>query len=163
MAEVVWPRHILSSPTGDYPVKLNKWEIHVLDIELKDEKCIVWYRNPMAGIGSLKAPYYMNPRHHGMAPDFVFFQQTTDGIAPAILDPHPQSLNDSVPKLKGLAAYAKTHSDEYQRIESIIKVKGVYYALNPKDSSVQDAVEAYRDARPEPCMRSTLGHTRPGL
>jgi hypothetical protein len=40
--------------------------------------------------------------------------------------PHAQSLSDSVPKLKGLATYAKDHGDEYQRIESIIKINDVF-------------------------------------
>jgi len=157
MAEVVWPRHILSSPTGDYPVKLNDWEIHVLDSELKDANCIAWYRNPTSGIGSLKVPYYMNRRHHGMAPDFIFFHETADGIVPSILDPHAQNQSDSVPKLKGLVRYAKAHGDEYQRIESIIKIKDVYHSLNLKDKTVQDAVEAYRDARPEPLYTEHAG------
>lgn len=157
VAEVVWPRHVLSSPTGDYPVKLNEWEIHVLNTELEDDNCLAWYRNPTGGSASLKVPYYMNRRHHGMAPDFVVFHQTPDGIVPSILDPHAQNQSDSVPKLKGLAAYAKEHGDEYQRIESIIKIKNVYYSLNLKDKTVQDGVEAYRDARPEPLYTEHAG------
>lgn len=149
VAEVVWPRHILSSPTGDYPVKLNEWEIHVLNTELTDDKCLAWYRNPSSGPGSLKVPYFMNRRHHGLSPDFVFFHQTDDGIVASILDPHAQNQSDSVPKLKGLAAYAQAHGDEYQRIESIIKIKDIYYSLNLQDKSIQAAVETYGDARPE--------------
>ncbi|MFP3460080.1 DEAD/DEAH box helicase family protein [Arthrobacter globiformis] len=149
VAEVVWPRHILSSPTGDYPVKLNEWEIHVLNTELADSRCLAWYRNPTGGPSSLKVPYFMNRRHHGVSPDFVFFHQTDDGVVASILDPHAQNQSDSVPKLKGLAAYAQAHGDEYQRIESIIKIKDIYYSLDLKDTSVQAAVEAYRDARPE--------------
>lgn len=149
VAEVVWPKHLLSSGTGDYPVKLNEWEIHVLNSELQDERCIAWYRNPTSGSASLTIPYVMNGRHRGMTPDFVFFHETQDGVVPSILDPHAQSLSDSVPKLKGLAIYAQTHGNQYQRIESIIKINDVFYSLNMKDKTVQEAVEAYRDARPE--------------
>jgi superfamily II DNA or RNA helicase len=149
VAEVVWPRHLLSSPTGDYPVKLNEWEIHVLDTELQDDNCLGWYRNPSTGSGALTVPYLMNGRHRGLAPDFVFFHQADDGVVASILDPHAQSLSDSIPKLRGLAKYAKDHGDEYQRIESIIKINDVFYSLNLKDKAVQMAVEAYREARPE--------------
>ncbi|MDQ0825407.1 superfamily II DNA or RNA helicase [Arthrobacter sp. B2I5] len=149
VAEVVWPKHLLSSATGDYPVKLNEWEIHVLNSELNDDRCIAWYRNPNSGSASLTVPYVMNGKHKGMAPDFVFFHETQDGIVASILDPHAQSLSDSVPKLKGLAKYAKDHGDQYQRIESIIKINEVFYALNMKDRAVQEAVEGYREARPE--------------
>lgn len=149
VAEVVWPKHLLSSPTGDYPVKLNEWEIHVLDTELKDENCLGWYRNPSSGSGALTVPYTMGGRHRGLTPDFVFFHKTDDGVVSSILDPHAQSLSDSIPKLRGLAKYARHHGDEYQRIESIIKINDVFYSLNLKEKSVQAAVEAYRDARPE--------------
>lgn len=64
---------------------------------------------------------------------------------------------DSLPKLKGLAKYAKEHGHEYQRIESIINIKDVFYSLNLKDKSVQEAVEAYRDARPEPLYQAHAG------
>ncbi|WP_248761337.1 DEAD/DEAH box helicase [Pseudarthrobacter sp. SSS035] len=149
VAEVVWPKHLLSSPTGDYPVKLNEWEIHVLDTELQDSSCLAWYRNPSSGSGALTVPYVMAGRHRGLTPDFVFFHQTDDGIVPSILDPHAQSLSDSIPKLRGLAKYAAMHGDQYQRIESIIKINDVFYALNLKDSTVQSAVLSYTDARPE--------------
>lgn len=149
VAEVVWPKHLLSSSTGDYPVKLNEWEIHVLDTELQDENCLGWYRNPSSGSGALTLPYTMGGRHRGLTPDFVFFHKTDDGVVSSILDPHAQSLSDSIPKLRGLAKYAKDHGDDYQRIESIIKVNDVFYSLNLKEKPVQAAVEAYRDARPE--------------
>lgn len=149
VAEVVWPRHLLSSPTGDYPVKLNEWEIHVLNTELEDESCLGWYRNPSTGSGALTIPYTMSGRHRGLTPDFIFFHQTEDGIVPSILDPHSQSHSDSIPKLRGLAKYAKAHGDQYQRIESIIKIKDLFYSLNLKDAAVQAAVASYSDARPE--------------
>lgn len=149
VAEVVWPKHLLSSPTGDYPVKLNEWEIHVLDTELQDDNCLGWYRNPSTGSGALTVPYIMNGRHRGLTPDYVFFHRAGDGVVASILDPHAQSLSDSIPKLRGLAKYAKNHGDEYQRIESIIKINDVFYSLNLKDKAVQTVVEAYREARPE--------------
>lgn len=149
VAEVVWPRHLLSSPTGDYPAKLNEWEIHVLNTELQDENCIAWYRNPNSGNATLNIPYTMNGRHRGLAPDFVFFHRSVDGIVASILDPHAQSFSDSIPKLRGLAKYAKAHGSKYQRIESIIKINDVFYSLDLKDSSVQLAVANYTEARPE--------------
>lgn len=149
VAEIVWPKHLLSSPTGDYPVKLNEWEIHVLDTELQDDNCLGWYRNPSTGSGALTVPYTMGGRHRGLTPDFVFFHRSDDGVVASILDPHAQSLSDSIPKLRGLAKYAKDQGDYYQRIESIIKINDTFYSLNLKDKTVQDAVEAYRDARPE--------------
>lgn len=149
VAEVVWPKHVLASPTGDYPVKLNEWEIHVLNTELEDDSCLAWYRNPSGGSGALTVPYTMNGRHRGLTPDFVFFHQTNDGIVPSILDPHAQSLSDSIPKLRGLAKYAAAHGNQYQRIESIIKINDVFYSLNLKDPAVQKAVHSQTDARPE--------------
>lgn len=149
VAEVVWPKHVLSSPTGDYPVKLNEWEIHVLNTELEDDNCLGWYRNPSSGSGALTVPYMMNGRFRGVTPDFVFFHRSSDGVVPSILDPHAQSLSDSLPKLRGLAKYAREHGAGYQRIESIIKVNEVFYSLNLKDAAVQSAVATYSDVRPE--------------
>jgi type III restriction enzyme len=149
VAEVVWPKHLLSSPTGDYPVKLNEWEIHVLNRELEDERCVAWYRNPSSGSGALTIPYTMGGRYRGLTPDFVFFHQTDDGIVPSILDPHAQSLSDSIPKLRGLAKYAETHGDKYQRIESVIKINDLFFSLDLKDSAVQSAIATYSEARPE--------------
>lgn len=149
VAEVVWPFHLLSSSTGDYPAKFNEWEIHVLEKELKDNNCLGWYRNPRMGSTALTIPYVMNGKYRGLSPDFVFFHQNDDGIVPSILDPHAQSLSDSVPKLKGLVKYAQDHGQKFQRIESIIKFNDIFYSLNLKDESVQAAVVAYSDARPE--------------
>ncbi|WP_394253544.1 DEAD/DEAH box helicase [Arthrobacter pityocampae] len=149
VAEVVWPRHLLSSRTGDYPVKLNEWEIHVVDTELQDGNCLGWYRNPSNGSGALSIPYVMNGRHRGVTPDFVFFHQSDAGIVPSILDPHAQSLSDSVPKLRGMAKYAHEHGHMFQRIESIIKVGGVFLSLNLKDAVVQSAIAKHGDSRPE--------------
>lgn len=157
VAEIVWPKHVLSSPTGDYPVKLNEWEIHVLNTELQDESCVGWYRNAQSGSSALTVPYTMNGRHRGLSPDFVFFHQTDDGIVASVLDPHSQGYSDSLPKLRGMAKYAQEHGDSYQRIESIIKIKDVFYSLNMKDKSVQEAVEAYRDPRPEPLYLEHAG------
>ncbi|MFB9163366.1 DEAD/DEAH box helicase [Arthrobacter psychrochitiniphilus] len=150
VAEIVWPKHLLSSESGHYPVKLNEWEVHVLNSELQDGNCIGWYRNPNYGSASLTIPYSMNGKYRGLTPDFIFFHQTSDGIVASILDPHAQSLSDSVPKLKGMAKYALDHGADYQRIESVIKINDVFYSLNLKDASVQDAVAKYTDSRPEP-------------
>lgn len=157
VAEVVWPRHLLSSSTGDYPAKFNEWEIHVLEKELKDNNCLGWYRNPRTGGTALTIPYSMNGRYRGLSPDFVFFHQSEDSIVPSILDPHAQSLSDSVPKLKGLVKYAQEHGQEFQRIESIIKINDIFYSLNMKDESVQAAVVGYSDARPEPLYLEHAG------
>lgn len=149
VAEVVWPLHLLSYSTGDYPAKFNEWEIHVLEKELTDDNCLGWYRNPRTGGTALTIPCVKNGKYHGLSPDFIFFHQSEDAIVTSILDPHAQSLSDSVPKLKDLVKYAQEHGQEFQRIESIIKINDIFYSLNMKDESVQAAVAGYSDARPE--------------
>lgn len=56
-----------------------------------------------------------------------------------LVDPHGLHLADALPKLKGLALYAKHHSNAYRRIESIAEVKGKLRVLDLKRLDVQAA------------------------
>ncbi|EEV7411722.1 type III restriction endonuclease subunit R, partial [Escherichia coli] len=57
-----------------------------------------------------------------------------------LVDPHGLHLADALPKLKGLALYARHHSNAYRRIESVAEVKGKLRALDLKRLDVQDAI-----------------------
>lgn len=61
-------------------------------------------------------------------------------MAVDLVDPHSLHLADALPKLKGLALYAKHHFNAYRRIESVAEVKGKLRVLNLKRQDVQDAV-----------------------
>ena len=63
-----------------------------------------------------------------------------------LVDPHGLHLADALPKLKGLALYAKHHFNAYRRIESVAEVKGKLRVLDLKRQKVQDAVAIAENA-----------------
>jgi len=80
-------------------------------------------------------------------PDFVFFSSSTGGkVVVDIVDPHGTHLSDALPKLRGMARYAKTHSSLYRRIECVAAISARLRALDLTDPKVQMAVENADDA-----------------
>jgi hypothetical protein len=52
-----------------------------------------------------------------------------------------------LPKLKGLASYAETHSKFYRRIESVAEVEGKFRVLDLTRADVRKAVLDADDAK----------------
>jgi type III restriction enzyme len=140
--------HLLCDALGGYPAELNRWEIQVVETEMKRERFSFWYRNPQQpGQASLGIAYLSGEQYGILRPDFIFFATTEDGTVVAdIVDPHGLHLADALPKLQGLAEYAKTHAKAYRRIESVAEARGKLRVLDLTSEEVRQAVASAKDA-----------------
>jgi len=143
-----YKHHILSDENGEYPSEMNSWEKNVLTNEMKHPDFSFWYRNPQyPGQSSLGIAYQENNQHKIVRPDFIFFKTDKNGnVAADIIDPHGIHLSDSLYKLQGLALYAETHEEIYQRIESIAEVNGVLRVLDLTNKDIRTAITTAKDA-----------------
>ncbi|EKT65319.1 TPA: hypothetical protein ACS8CD_001841 [Providencia alcalifaciens] len=142
-----WKHHLLCDESGNYPALLNHWETIVFETEAKRKGFSFWYRNPQyTGQSSLGITYIEAEQYKIVRPDFLFFATQDCKVVVDLVDPHGLHLSDALPKLKGLALYAKHHSDVYRRIESVAEVKGKLRVLDLKRQDVQDAVAVAENA-----------------
>ncbi len=141
-------RHLLATDDGTFPADPNDWESEVLAAELDRDGFIAWYRNPArSSQDSLAIAYYHGEKAKTLRPDFIFFTRQPDGsIAASIVDPHGHHLADALPKLRGLAAYAEAHGDQFQRIDAVAKVDGSLRVLDLTEAPVRTAVAEATDA-----------------
>lgn len=151
-----WLKHVIADEHGLYPAPVKGWEIKVLERELADEDLVGWYRNPTGGSACVRVPYRGVRFDQSMYPDFVFFHQTADGLRPSLIDPHGFHLADAAGKLKGLADYAATHGDMFDRIDAVAEVDKVLLALNLKSGTVREAVAQVKDGEVR-ALFETLG------
>ena len=63
-------------------------------------------------------------------------------IVADIVDPHGTHLSDALPKLMGLAAYAKAHAGRVRRVEAVALIGGKYRVLDLTEQNVREAVAA---------------------
>ncbi len=140
--------HLLADRVGSFPADLNEWEAEVLDREYGRPGFVGWYRNPSRrSQDSLAVAYEHGGRIRTVRPDFLFFSEHDDGtIGAAIVDPHGHHLADALPKLRGLAAYAERHGADFERIDAVTKLNGIYRVLDFTEASVRDAVDEATDA-----------------
>ena len=142
-----WDRHMLGAEDGTYPSTLKGWEESVLEKELADLDLVAWYRNPTGGPSALRIPYEGEKADRPMYPDFIFIHQTDQGLRASIIDPHGHYLADSPAKLRGLAAYAEIHTDEFARIESVVEGPDKQLlSLDLKSRFIREIVLSNRDA-----------------
>lgn len=127
---------------------MNDWEIAVVDAESKRKGFRFWYRNPQQpGQSSLGIAYLDGEQYKILRPDFILFGTLDDGSVVAdIVDPHGLFLADALPKLQGLAQYAKTHAKAFRRIESVAEVKGHLRVLDLMREDVREAIVGAKDA-----------------
>lgn len=145
----VWNNHLLCDHASNYPADMNDWERTVVETESARPGFSSWYRNPQQpGQSSLGIAYQEAGQYKILRPDFIFFAEQDDQVVADIVDPHGLHLADALPKLQGLAVFAKNHASAYFRIESVaeIKDKGRLRALDMKNSDVQKAVAEATDA-----------------
>lgn len=139
-----YPKHFYSDAAGNFVPNAKGWEAVVLDTELGRPDTVAWYRNPVGGAAALRVPYPSGAPSgfSPMYPDFVFFTEHDDGtVRASIVDPHGHHLADAGPKLRGLAAYAKTEAKAFDRILSVIKAaNGQFYQLDLADPAVAEAL-----------------------
>lgn len=136
-----WKNHMLCDSNGYYPCELNEWEQKVVIKESKNIGFLSWYRNPQQpSQSSLGIAYQENDQYKIMRPDFLFFSEESGQVVADIVDPHGIHLADALPKLRGLAIFAKTHKDKFRRIESVASVKGKLRVIDLTLDSVCDAI-----------------------
>jgi hypothetical protein len=116
-------KHLMSDPNGKFPIgSLNTWEREVLHVESSRDNFVAWYRNPSHnGIDAVSLAYRSSDGSWSlMHPDFIIFTEVNGQISPSIVDPHGQFLEDSLPKLRGLVAFAERYGDSFHRIDAVI-------------------------------------------
>jgi hypothetical protein len=147
-ALATYKHHLLCDAQGNYPAELNNWEVKVVETEAKREDFSFWYRNPQQpGQSSLGIAYLSGEQYGIVRPDFIFFATQPDGTVVAdIVDPHGLHLADAMPKLQGLALYARTHANAYRRIESVAEALGKLRVLDLTSDKVRDAIASAKDA-----------------
>lgn len=138
-----WASHLLCADDGTFPAELGDWEKAVLRSELRSEGFITWYRNPTGGERALRIPYVMDGVERALYPDFIFFHEVEDKVVSSIVDPHGHHLSDAVPKLRGLASYASTHGEHYDRIHAVIKHEDKMMSLDLLNEDIRDFVDSF--------------------
>lgn len=135
--------HLLCGDDGTFPAVMDEWEKKVLATESARKGFTAWYRNPSrSNQESLGIAYQDADTVKIVRPDFIFFSTPTGGkVVADIVDPHGTHFADALPKLKGLAKYAETHTGMYRRIEAVALVGGTYRALDLTSAKVQAAVK----------------------
>lgn len=138
----VWKNHLLCDENGNYPALLNDWERTVVETESKRDGFTAWYRNPQQpGQSSLGIAYMESGQYKIVRPDFIFFSTLDDGrVVADLVDPHGLHLADALPKLQGLAQYAKNYANAYRRIESVALAMGKLRVLDLTSEHVQLAI-----------------------
>jgi type III restriction enzyme len=120
---------------GTFPAEMNKWEIDVLQAEMKRKGFQAWYRNPSSSSqDSLGIAYTVADNQIRIVrPDFILFAVQSDGTVVAdIVDPHGTQFSDALPKVQGLAKYAETHARVYRRIETVAKIDDTLRVLESR-------------------------------
>jgi type III restriction enzyme len=141
-------KHLLCANDGLFPEDFNSWEGDVLRCELQRAGTIAWYRNPSrASQDSLGITFEVGDGTKIVRPDFIFFAQSSDGtIIADIVDPHGIQFSDTIPKLKGLAKYAKTHLNAFRRVEAVAKIGDNFRVLDLTEAVVRLAIESATSA-----------------
>jgi hypothetical protein len=133
--------HLLCDDQGEYPAQLGTWERQVLEAEMARDGFTFWYRNPdRPSQDSLGIAYEDGDDTKIVRPDFLFFAEQDGDVVVDIIDPHGFHLADALPKLKGLASYAETHSEIYRRIEAVAEAGGKLRVLDMTRPDVRQAV-----------------------
>ena len=142
-----YKKHLLCDENGEYPSKLNDWEIAVVNSESKRKGFSFWYRNPQyPGQSSLGIAYLKGQQYKIVRPDFIFFSTVEGKVVADIVDPHGLHLSDTLPKLHGLAQYAQKHVRVYRRIESVAAIKGKLRVLDLTRLNVRNAIAEAEDS-----------------
>ena len=141
-----YENHLLAAPdTGIARIKLNGWEVDLIDEEARRSDFVCWLRNPAKVSWALCLPYDINNEKKSFYPDFLIVRSdpAVDYVVD-ILEPHGNQYADNLPKAKALAAYAKAE-ERIGRIQLIHKItdagnKSRFVRLDLTDISVRDKV-----------------------
>jgi type III restriction enzyme len=144
-----YKQHLLCDEEGLYSAELGRPEQKVLEAEMRRKGFNFWYRNPdRPSQDSLGISYVEGDDTKIVRPDFIFFAEQDGQIVADIVDPHGFHLADALPKLKGLAHYAETHSQIYRRIEAVAETGDKLRVLDLTRAEVRQAVIEAESAEP---------------
>ena len=149
--------HIYADSDGDFPAKLNDWEVRIIGAEMARPSFVAWFRNPQrATPNSLRIAYQdESERWKSMQVDFVFVSKRQDGtLAASIVDPHGDHLADAKAKLRALAEFAEQFGSRFLRIESVAEVDGQLRSIDLLDAHVREAVRTFEGGRVTPIYTS---------
>ncbi len=144
-----YPKHVINDPATHMAYfNLYDSEDALVMHELKNPKVICWYRNPVGKTkgNSLRIPYRIGDDRRVLYPDFIFFERVGDREMPSIIDPHGIYLADTMPKLKGIAAYVEDYGDIYHRYWFVSDYKGQSMYLDMKDPETRTVIIKAADA-----------------
>ena len=166
--DIAYDKHMYVDDNGIYKASLNTWERDVLQEEINNV-IYFWLRNPVKKDWSYIIPY---ENEEGIIkPMFVDFivirRDNTNSDNPYIFDilePHDPSLNDNVPKIRGLARFAEKYNTLFGRIQLIRKMKRPdgkehYVRLDLAKTSVWKAVLTKHDNVGIDDLFKTMGST----
>ena len=151
--------HLFADAGGTFPAKLNSWETTVLEAELERLEFVAWYRNPSrATVAAHRIGYETSDGDWAsLQVDFLVVSRAPDGtLGTSLVDPHGSHLADALPKLKGLARFARAHGDQFVRIESIAEVDGVLRVLDLQRGDVREAIESFTGAQATPLYEDPM-------
>ena len=154
-----YQKHIICDDYGWCYLKLNDLEKKVVEIEFNYPNTVAFYRNdPYNRNASLSIPYELNGELKNNYPDFIFFVETGEGIAPAIVDPHGDWLADSVAKLKGYVEYINDYPNMFVKVLIVAdEKKGKIYYLDLMKESVRKAIEDFDGSSAKELFTGSLG------
>jgi type III restriction enzyme len=117
-----WPRHLYVDDNGNFPDDFtgSSWETKAVEMELRNESIVGWFRNPARKPWSLCITRWEGTRCVPFFPDLIFFRNTPGGIIADLVDPHLLAAEDMPARAVRLAQYAQTHGDQFGRIQMVI-------------------------------------------
>lgn len=136
-----WQKHLYVDSLGAFSQTLNKWEVKVIEAELRREDLVGWIRNPDRKPWSLRIPYTFRGESRPLHPDFLIVRAEGDHMVIDLLDPHDVSLEDAPAKAAGLAHYAAKHAQQFGRIELIIVEGDKAKRLDLTDEQIRNKVK----------------------
>ncbi len=103
----IYNDHLYCNGDGNAVFKLDTWEIDVLEAERQKDGFVCWLRNIPNKESSLCIQYKAGTELKPLFPDFIIVRKVNDKFEFYLLEPHYTGYADSVPKLKGMAAYSE--------------------------------------------------------
>lgn len=115
-------QHIFSDEDGNYYFDADNLEENILDYYLPKFNDAKLYRNPSSGSRAIGVPYEKDGEMKVFYPDFFFITIDDDKTSVTIIDPHSTHLEDSLPKLQGMAKYVEENQDIFNMVKSISEI-----------------------------------------
>lgn len=137
--------HLFLNSEGIARIKLNNWELDIINEEQQRDDFVFWFRNPSRKPSSLTIPYFNGKHSKPMYPDFLIIRK--DPVLEYVIDilePHNPDYDDNLPKAKGMAEYANNNPG-IGRIQLIRKLtsgrnRNKYVRLDLSKSAVRESV-----------------------